>query len=111
MKQTADQVHEKVVMLEKQTTEFRENTREDLQRIFQKLNDIHSGLQVLQAAPVCADVETCKRLEIALADQNRRLMVIEIERQKILGGKTILVTLCIVIGWAVTNVLAWFHKG
>lgn len=108
---TADEVHQKVLMLEKQTDDFRISTREDLRRIFAKLDIIHDDLITVKTLPKCADPNSCLRLEAALIDQNRRLMELEVERQKILGGKTVIVLVLVSVGWVITNLAAWFHKG
>ena len=108
----------KVEMLEKQTDEFRSYTHEALLKIFEKLDKIHGDMIELAAKPICLTPNECIRvmeeLKIqrgALEDHNRRLMEYDLERQKILGGKTVIVIAIIFIGWCVDAAINWLHKG
>lgn len=107
-------MHEKVLMLEKATEEFRTNTRDDLQRMFTKLDTIHSALEVINSKPTCPDPLACVRIDKALADQNRRLVVLELARQQSIGERTVWNIVCGFVGAAVLAIIAglWevFHK-
>ena len=107
---TASEVHEKVVALEEQTKEFRDNTREDLNRIVEQLNQISRQLAVIEAKPKCPDPTACKRMEATLADQNRRLVVIELARQRTLGEIAGIGLACTVVGAAITWLIDWTKK-
>ena len=113
-----DGVNAEVQMMKAETKVFRDETREDFRRVFEKLEKIHDDLATLKATPACPDPGACvrvgKELEVqraALEDHNRRLTTYDLERQKILGGKTMLVAAIIFIGWCVDACINWFHKG
>jgi len=84
--------------------------RADMGRMFEKLDEIHTVLAVLKAAPVCVDPNACKRLEAAIGDQNARLVRLELARQKLLGERTAIAVLCsgmgVIVGWLIEI----FHK-
>lgn len=107
---TASEVHEKVVALEEQTKEFRDNTRDDLRRIFERLDEINQRLAAMQSRPECPDPTACKRMEATLADQNRRLVVIELARQRTLGEIAGIGLACTVVGAAITWLIDWTKK-
>ena len=105
-----DEVNAEVQMMKAQTAEFRTETRGDFLRIFDKLEAIHNDLATLKAQPVCPDPGACVRVENALVDQNRRLGILEADKQAILGGKTLVVGGCVVVGFLVQTLISWFHK-
>jgi chromosome segregation ATPase len=96
----------KIEALERELTDF----RGEVKRIFDKLEEIHGSLAVLKAAPACADPSACKRMEGALVDQNKRLVRLELERQRLLGERTAIGVVCSAIGVGVGWLLEIFHK-
>ena len=105
-------VSERVTGLEKQL----ENQRADLQRIFAKLDEIHTGLKLMEARPSCPNPGACvavnEELKIqraALEAYNFRLGNLETDKRVLVGGKTLIFTICSVVGWAVLALIEW-HK-
>lgn len=90
--------------------EFRDNVRADLGKLFERMDEINARLQVLQAAPKCPDPGACKRMEVALVEQNRRLVSLEVARQRTLGEITAVGTMCTIIGAVVGWIIDWSHK-
>ena len=90
--------------------EFRDNVRADLGRLFERMDEINARLQVLQAAPQCPDLGACKRMEVAQVEQNRRLITLELARQRTLGELTAVGTMCTILGVLVGWIIEWSHK-
>ena len=90
--------------------EFRENVQRDLGKLFERLDEMNARLQVLQNAPQCPDPGACKRMEVALTDQNRRLVALELARQRTLGELTAVGTMCTILGAVVGWIIEWSHK-
>jgi len=84
--------------------------RADLNRMFEKLEEIHSVVAVLKAAPSCSDPNSCKRMELVLADQNKRLVRMELDRQKLLGERTTIGVVCSIVGVGIGWLIEIFHK-
>ena len=113
-----DEVNAEVQMMKAQTKEFRDETRDDFRRVFDKLEQIHSDLAATKAVPTCPDPGACVRVgeelkvqRAALEDHNRRLATYDMERERILGGKTVIVVGTIFVGWVASRMIDWFHKG
>lgn len=104
-KQTADEVQARLEMLEKHNQEFRENTRNDLTKIFGKLEDIHGDMVVVKGIPSEIAVQRA-----ALESQNHRIGILEADKQAVIGAKTIFFTVCGFIGWIVLCIIQ-YSKG
>jgi len=97
-------------LVEKLEQEFRDNVRRDLGRLFERMDEMNSRLQVLQSTPQCPDPGACKRMEVALFEQNRRLITLELARQRTLGELTAVGTMCTILGAVVGWIIEWGHK-
>ena len=90
--------------------EFRDNVRSNLTKLFERLDEMTVRLAEVQAKPECPDPGDCKRMEIALADQNRRLVSLELSRQRTLGELTAIGAMCTVAGAVIGWLIEWNHK-
>jgi hypothetical protein len=112
-----EQVNAEVQMMKSQTKEFRDETRDDFQRIFTKLEVIHDGMTEMKSKPACADPSACvrigdevKTLRAAMEQFNSRLGVMETDKRIIIGLKTYFLGGCFLVGWLIDAAISWFHK-
>ena len=117
MQPNIDQVNAEVQMMKRQTDQYRDETRADFIRIFEKLEAIHDDLAKLKATPICPDPGACVRLESesktlrgALEKINSQVGVLQADKQAILGAKTIILGACILVGWLINAAIGYFHK-
>ena len=91
----------------------RRENREVLGQIFRRLDTIAADLAAMQATmkerPNCPDPGACLKLEAALSDQNRRLMAIELARQKTLGEISGIGLACTAVGGLIGWALELWH--
>lgn len=89
--------------------ESRKENRQVLAEIFRRLDGIAIDIAAMKSKPMCPDPGSCKRLEAALVDQNRRLVRLELERQRTMGERTAIGSMCLAIGTVVGWLLTLFH--
>jgi len=90
----------------------RRERREDMGKIFGKVNQIAEDVAVIKNQKSCTDPTACTRLEGVMVEYNRRLTVMEMADAQRKGGKAMLVIVCTILGgflsWAGEAILNWF---
>ena len=93
----------RIVALERVVEQNRLEHRDDMEKIFSKLEIISAQLITLGTKPACPDPGACLRIEKSAVDLNRRVMMLEMQSQKING----IMIACSAIGGVVTLVVSW----
>jgi hypothetical protein len=82
----------------------RRERREDMGKIFGKVNQIAEDVAVIKNQKACTDPTACTRLEGVMVEYNRRLTIMEMADAQRKGGQAMLVIVCTVLGGCLTVV-------
>ena len=82
----------------------RRERREDMGKLFGKLNQLCEDMAIVKSQKVCPDPAACTRLEGVMVEYNRRLTIMEMADAQRKGGQAMLVIVCTVLGGCLTVV-------